>query len=255
MSDRVRVVREGAVVRVTLERPPLNILDRQLNRALAEALDRLAGARDCAVVVLSGGEQRAFSAGVEIAEHVPEAAPAMLEDFHAAVRALGRCECVTIAAVRGAALGGGLELALACDLVLAEETAKLGLPEIQLGCYPPIAAAILPARIGWAAACELVLTGEAITPARALALGLVNRVCPEGGLAAATDELVRALTRHSPAVLREAKRALREGAAQPPSAALRRIEQRFLDDLMSLSDAEEGIRAFLEKRAPVWRNR
>ena len=251
----VQVERAGAVARVRLDRPPLNVLDRPTSRGLAEALDGLAGADAIAAVVISGGSARAFSAGVEIADHVPESAPGMLEDFHAAIRAVARCESVTIAAIRGLALGGGFELALACDLLVAEEDAKLGLPEIQLGCYPPVAAALLPARAGWAVACEFALLGEPMTPARAHALGLVNRVCPPGALDPAVDELMRPLLRLSPAVLREAKRALREGAGRAFPAALRAVERRFLGDLLRLSDAEEGIRAFLEKRAPGWRNR
>ncbi len=100
-----------------------------------------------------------------------------------------------------------------------------------------------------------MLLGDPITPARAHALGLVNRVCAEGALASATGELLESLGRHSPAVLREAKRALRTGAAQPPAAALRTIERCYLSDLMALDDAGEGIRAFLEKRPAEWRNR
>jgi cyclohexa-1,5-dienecarbonyl-CoA hydratase len=254
MSPPLRIEREGAIARVMLDRPPLNVLDRATSRALAAAVGNLAAEHDVAVLVISGGAARGFSAGVEVADHVPATVAGMLEDFHAAIRALQGCGCVTVAAIHGLALGGGFELALACDLIVAEESSRLGLPEIALGCYPPVAAALLPARAGWAVACELVLAGEPIAAARAHALGLVNRVCADGGLAAATDELVGTLTRHSPAVLREAKRALREGASQPFASALRRIERRYLDDLMKLADSGEGIRAFLEKRPPVWRN-
>ena len=249
------IERSGAVARVTLDRPPLNVLDRALSRALAEAVTDLARDRDLAAIVLGGGASRGFSAGVEVQDHVPESVAGMFEDFHAAIRAILGCECVTVAAIHGLALGGGLELALACDLMIAEESARLGLPEIGLGCYPPVAAALLPSRVGWAAAAELVLIGDPITPARAHALGLVNRVCAEGAIAASTEELLRAVTRHSPAVLREAKRALHTGAREAPNGALRAIEQSYLRDLIGLADAEEGIRAFLEKRPPEWRNR
>ncbi|HTM57892.1 MAG TPA: enoyl-CoA hydratase-related protein [Candidatus Udaeobacter sp.] len=255
MSAPLRIERAGRVARVILDRPPLNVLDRALSRALAAAVTGLAGDREIAAIVVSGGGSRGFSAGVEVADHVPETVASMLEDFHGAIRALLQAEAVTVAAIHGLALGGGFELALACDLVIAEDSAKLGLPEIGLGCYPPVAAALLPARIGWAAAAELVLLGDPITPARAQALGLVNRVCAEGALGATTDELLKALNRLSPAVLREAKRALRTGAEHPPAGALRAIERSYLADLIALDDAAEGIRAFLEKRAAEWRNR
>ena len=255
MTSLLRVTREGAIARVALNRPPLNVLSRELDQELSATIDALAAERDVAVIVLSGGEARGFSAGVEVADHVPATIEAMLADFHGVIRALGRCDAVTLAAIHGMALGGGLELALACDLVIAEADATLGLPEITLGCYPPVGAALLPARIGWSAACELVLTGEPLTPDRAYALGLVTRVCAPGSLAAATGDVAKSLLARSPAVLREAKRALREGASHDGSEALRRIEQRYLGELMQLEDAGEGIRAFLDKRPPRWRNR
>jgi cyclohexa-1,5-dienecarbonyl-CoA hydratase len=255
VNSLLRLRRDGAIARLALDRPPLNVLSRPLNRELAGAIEALSAEPDVAVIVIGGGEARGFSAGVEVADHVPATVAGMLEDFHQVVRALWRCDAITVAAVHGVALGGGFELALACDLVVAESNATLGLPEIQLGCYPPVGAAVLPARIGWAAACELVLGGEPLTPERAAALGLVNRVCAPGALEAATAELIRPLLARSPAVLRETKRALREGATQEPAAALRGIERRYLADLMRLDDAAEGVRAFVEKRAPRWTNR
>lgn len=255
MSAPLRIARDGALARVSLDRPPLNVLDRPLDRALADAVTRIAARPEVAVLVLDGGEARGFSAGVEVADHVPGKVDGMLEDFHAAIRALWSAECVTVAAIHGFALGGGLELAIACDLIVAEESARLGLPEIALGCYPPVAAAMLPGRDGWAIAAELALTGEPLSGARAMALGLVNRTCRSGDLSAETARFVAPLLARSPAVLREAKRALREGAAHAPAEALTRIERRYLRDLMRLEDAQEGIRAFQEKRPPQWKNR
>ena len=250
----VRVVREGAVVRLSLDRPPLNILDRPLNAALAAAIRACSAETATALIVLDGGGARGFSAGVEVADHVPGKVAEMLEDFHAVIRTLWEADCPTLAAVHGFALGGGLELALACDFVVAERDARLGLPEIALGCYPPAAAAMLPRRIGGAAAAELVLRGEGFTPARGHELGLVNHVCRPGTLAEETRRWIEPLLEKSPAVLREAKRALRLGASLAPADALAGIERRYLDDLMALADAREGIAAFQEKRPPKWRN-
>jgi len=127
------------------------------------------------------------------------------------------------------------------------------LPEIQLGCLPPVAAALLPSRIGWARASELVCLGEPIDPAAAAAMGLVNRVCAPGEREAAAAALLAPLLKLSPAVVREAKRALHLGAGAT-APALPPIEQRYVEQLMQLSDAQEGIAAFLAKRPPQWRN-
>ena len=253
-AGTVRVRREGAVARVSLDRAPLNVLDRPLGRALADAVAAIAADRDVAVLVMDGGDARGFSAGVEVADHTPELVGEMLAAFHGAVRALWACACPSVALVHGFAMGGGLELALACDQVVVESDARLGFPEIALGCYPPVAAAILPARIGWAAANDLVLGGEPFTSEHALALGLVNRICAPGAREAACAELVAPLLRHSPAVLREARLSLKIGEGGAQEAALTAIEKRYLDTLMKLGDANEGIAAWLAKRAPQWRN-
>jgi cyclohexa-1,5-dienecarbonyl-CoA hydratase len=253
--NAVHVARDGALARVTLDRPTHNVLDRALNRELAGAIRSLDADSAVAVIVLDGGTARGFSAGVEIADHTHERVGGMLADFHAAIRSLWACDCVTIAAIHGFAQGGGFELALACDLVLAEDDARLSFPEIGLGCYPPVAAAVLPSRVGWAVACELVLGGEPFTAARAATLGLVNHVCAPGTLAAAVDRFAAPFAARSPAVLREAKRALRESTGPGEAHALERIERRYLDSLMKLEDSTEGIQAYLEKRPARFQNR
>jgi cyclohexa-1,5-dienecarbonyl-CoA hydratase len=255
VSEPLQITRAGAVVRITIARPPVNVLDRETNRALAAAIHAHSRDVSVAALVLDGAGAKGFSAGVDVADHAPGRVAGMLEDFHAAVRALWRAECPTLAAIHGFALGGGLELAIACDLVVAERNARLGFPEIRLGAYPPVAAAVLPGRVGWAMACELTLGGGEIDAGRAHALGLVNRVADAGAIEAGVEALLRPVLAHSPAVVREAKRALREGAAAAPGTALSRIEERYLGSLMRLGDADEGIRAFLEKRPPLWGNR
>jgi cyclohexa-1,5-dienecarbonyl-CoA hydratase len=245
---------EPPVVRLVLDRPPLNVIDRALARGIAAAVAEAAADPRTAAIVIEGAGERGFSAGVEIEEHLPGRIDGMLADVHAAVRAVWEAECPTVAAVHGTTLGGGLELALACDVVVAESDAVLGFPEIKLGCFPPVAAALLPRRIGWAAACEIVLGGERLTAERAQALGLVHRICEPGRRRESVAALIAPWLERSPAVVRQAKHALREGRERPGLEALARIERRYLDALMSLDDAHEGIRAYLEKRPPLFRN-
>lgn len=243
-------VRDG-VAHVRLHRPPLHILDVATNRALAAALRDLGdGAR---VVVLGSEGGRAFSAGVAIEEHTRERVGAMLEAFHGVFRAMVELRAPVIAAVRGPALGGGCELVAFCDAVLAEESATFGLPEIRLGCYPPVAALVLPAVVGHARAADLILSGEPIDARAAHAAGLVTRVVADGTLAAELPGFVERYARHSGAALALAREAMGRGPAF--LAALAGAEERYLRRLMETHDANEGIAAWMEKRAPRWQHR
>jgi len=242
------------VARVTLHNPPLNILTLPAIHDYSAALGRVE--RDTAAVcVLSSSSERAFSAGVDVAEHTREKAAGMLEHFHALVRKVRGIECVTIAAVRGLCLGGGFELAMACDMIVAEEGATFGLPEIWLGCFPPVAAVVLARHITPQKAFEMVLSGETITAQEAHAMGLVNVLAPTGRLDEALDRFLSRFTDKSVAALRIARRALRVSEEVVYGAGLDETERIYLDDLMRTKDAEEGIRAFLERRAPKWEDR
>ncbi len=239
----------GRVREIRLDRPPVNVLDLEL---LAE-LDRAVAETNEAILLLRG-EGKLFSAGVDVADHVPERVEKMIQSFH---RLLGRLEqgpAVSVAAIHGAALGGGLELALACDLTVATADCRVGLPEIRLGVFPPWAAARFPARFPSSAVAELMLTGEEMSGARAQALGLINRLAPETGLDAGIDELLGVLLRHSDATLRHARHALALGR-RPDGEALPAVERLYLNELMATEDASEGLRAFIERRPPVWRHR
>jgi cyclohexa-1,5-dienecarbonyl-CoA hydratase len=229
---------EGRLARIVLARPPLNVLDRA---HLEELAARAEEARGAAVILLEGaGTCRAFSAGNDVRDHAPERAPAMLRAFHRAVRALLDAGAVTVADVRGDALGGGCELVACCDLAYASPLARFGQPEIDVGCFPPVAASVLPRRIGWTRACELILLGRRISAEEACAYGLVTRVEPAGA-----GDAVQALLGKSAAVLRLAKQAMRAGS-------LEEGERAYVEKLLPLPDCAEGVRAFLEKRTPRW---
>ena len=247
--------RDG-VARLTLSKPPLNVLDIAMMREINAALDGLDDDPSVKVLVFDAAEgSKAFSAGVDVSEHTAEKVEEMIEVFHRIFRLLDRLEVPTVAVVGGAALGGGCELALFCDMVIASEKASFGQPEIQVGVLPPIAVVALPDIIGPKKAMEMVLIGDRIRAPEALQIGLVNKVVPPEELPAAADEFVGKLTKLSGAVVRLTKRAVRIGSVGPFADGLAAVEELYLGPLMATEDANEGLAAFMEKRAPVWKDR
>ncbi len=247
--------REGRAATLTLSRPPLNILQLADLQALERTLGGLSRDPDLDLLVLRGAGERAFSAGVAVQDHVGERIGPALAAFHGAVRLLHQLGAITLACVGGHCLGGGLELVLACDLVLAADGATFGLPEITLGCYPPVAAALLPRWVGRPRALELLLTGRTFDAAEAERLGLLTRRVAAAELEGASAELIAALLGHSGAALRLAKRAARAGEELPFGPALTAAERIYLEELLPTADMNEGIAAFLEKRKPRWQHR
>ncbi len=252
-GSTVGVERQDRTVTITVDRPPLNILDIATIEALHGALAEEAARPSTDVVVLKTAGTRIFSAGVEIGDHTPDKVPGMLKSFHDLIRLFLEIDPVSICVVQGAALGGGAEVALACDLVVAAEGAKFAFPEIDLACYPPVALATLPYRVGPQRAAELVLTGAALTAEEARAHGLVNRVVPADDLGDATARLVEELTSKSPTVLKLTAKLLRQTYKQHFLDELQRAEDAYLSELAETDDMKEGIQAFIEKRKPVWK--
>ena len=241
----------GSVARIVLARPPLNILTIPMMEEIADALAwaaTLTGLK--AVLVAASG--KAFSAGVDVEDHRGDRVKPMLEAFHGIFRRLHDLECVTVAAVQGAALGGGAELATVCDLVVAADTATLGQPEITVGVIAPIAVLHYPLRVGPQRALQLLLSGRVMGAAEALAIGLVDRVVPAAGLAEAVEAELARFTAQSAAILRLTKRALRETLGLPFHLGLGQLEDFYQYELMATDDAGEGLRAFVEKRRPLW---
>lgn len=262
-------IKDG-VARLTLNRPPLNILHIAMLEEINAALLNLApsppnplspslgrgdergeGLQPRLLVIAAEG--RAFSAGVDVADHTAGRIEAMIQKFHRIFLQLHALDIPTIAAVQGPALGGGCELALACDLVVASDAATFAQPEIKLGVIAPYACIRLPRLIGPKQAAELLLTGATIPAAEAAQLGLVNRIVPAAEFSAAVEQLIGQLAALSGAALALCKRAMRF-ADLPFSEALAAVERLYLEDLMATADAHEGLTAFLEKRKPVWRN-
>lgn len=239
---------DGAKARITLRRPPANVLDRALIAELDAALERVA-ASGASVLVLESADPRNFSAGVAVQDHAPEVVAETLRSFHALFRRLYAAPFVTIAKVRGRCLGGGCELALFCDLVIAADTASFALPEISLGCFPPVALSAFPYRFGRAAV-ELVLSGEPVSGIDALRSGLVSRFVPRDELDEHVEGLADALAAKSRPVLALTARTLRSVWSPGFERALDDAERTYLEGLVPLADYREGMAAFLEKRPP-----
>ncbi len=245
-------INEG-VARLTLNRPPLNILTLASIRELAGALDTVARQPRLKALVLAA-HGKAFCAGVDVADHTPERTEPMIREFCALFTQLRTLSVPTVAVVQGAALGGGTELAVACDMVLAAASARFGQPEIKLGVFPPIAAALFPQLIGYQQAARLLFCGETINAGEAAQLGLVTTVVEDGELETALERLLAQLRGMSAAALHMTKRALLCGADLGVTRALPRIEDLYLHGLMITADAREGVQSFIEKRQPVWRD-
>jgi enoyl-CoA hydratase len=255
----VRLARDGAVATVVIDRPKqLNALDAATLQDLARAVREIRRDASVGAVLVTGAGEKAFSAGADI----PAMARMSASEGHAYSRlgheVLGRLEALPIpvvAAVNGVALGGGLELALACDLIVASERARLGQPEINLGLVPGFGGTQrLVRRIGQPRARELVYLGQALAAADALRIGLVDRVVPVERLAEEAASLARELAAKAPLALAQAKRATAV-AADADLATGCRYETEAFGVTFASEDRVEGLRAFLEKRAPVWKGR
>lgn len=243
---------KGRVGTLLLDRPPLNVMNIAMMNGLHQATSKAAG--QCDLLIFRGAGDRAFSAGAEVADHVPDRVGTMLRAFHSIFRELWHSKIVTIAAVHGHCLGGGCELATFCDFVVATESAMFGLPEIKLGCFPPVAMVTFPRLVGMRAAFDLILSGRTISAVEAQRVGLVTRVVPDEALDQSVAALVSDLRALSPDVLAMARRQLWNADGFDFDRSLQSVEDFYLSELMKTHDANEGIRAFLEKRQPAWQS-
>jgi cyclohexa-1,5-dienecarbonyl-CoA hydratase len=250
----INVVNAGETVSVVLNRPPLNVLNipamQEINAALSELLRH-----ETAKVLLIKAKGKAFSAGVDIADHTAEKVNSMIGEFHRIFHSLHLFAIPTVAVVDGTALGGGCELAVYCDMVVASERAKFGQPEIKVGVFPPVAAAIFPRLVNRNRALELLLSGETISASEAERIGLINKVFPVEGFESSVEAFVEKFTSQSQAILKLAKRAVDAGLYRQCTEALGRAEEIYLNEMMRTEDTREGLQAFLEKRQPMWKNR
>ena len=247
---------DGQVVRLVLDAPKANVLDAEMMHDLQSELDELKTHSHLKLIQFTGAGDH-FSFGASVAEHTRDKAAAMLTQFHALFYTLAELAIPTAAMISGQCLGGAMELALMCNFMFVDRTARLGQPEIILGVFPPPASLLLPLKVGQARADDMILTGRTLTADEIVNFGLAtalfdDRPAMEAGIEA---WISKHILPKSAIALRHAVRASRWRFNQVIKAELNRLQELYVNDLMATQDANEGIAAFLEKRPPVWQNR
>ena len=255
----VTMTEDGGVAIVTLDNPPLNLLSEAAHDELAACAGQFAASESLRAVIFTGSGERAFSAGSDIREFAAEMRPgggkARADREHRVFNAIASLAKPTLAAINGLAMGGGLEFALACDIRIADDAARLALPEIKLGVFPGGGGTErLPRLVGESKAMELMYLGEPISAQEALRIGLINRIAPRGQALRVARRMAGQIAGHSGKALGIMKRVIRTSRETAVEAAAdhvgRAIEEAFLTD-----DFREGVTAFMEKRAPHFRHR
>ncbi|HEY3929463.1 MAG TPA: enoyl-CoA hydratase/isomerase family protein [Candidatus Koribacter sp.] len=243
-----------SIARITLNNPPYNTLTVPLMSELADAIEGLEGKSEVKCILLDSS-QKTFSAGISIEDSKPDRVFQTLEAFNRVFQAISEISKPLIVVVNGPAIGAGSELVAFGDMIIATPNARFAQPEVKMGVFPPFAAIMLPAVIGPKKTYELILTGQSLTAEEALRLGFVNQVVPEAELATTVKELVAKIVEFSAPVLEMTKRVIATSIGRPLAEAMKKSQDIYLNQLMSLQDVEEGLRAVLEKRKPVWKNR
>jgi len=243
------------VAKIGINRPPLNILNSETLLELTVALEKAQSDPSVFLVIIAGSGSRAFSACVDIKDHLPDKVSSTLSIFNRVFYTLRSLDKPVVAVVNGVALGGGCELAMGCDMIIASETAQFGQPEITVGAIPPVAVVLLPKLVGPAKAFELILTGDVITAVEAKQIGLVNKVMPPENLDECVGEMIGKLREKSPVVLELTHRSLRQILDVDFKKELEEVTGMYLNLLMRTEDAVEGLKAFMEKRKPQWKGK
>jgi cyclohexa-1,5-dienecarbonyl-CoA hydratase len=250
----LKIKKADGVARITLARPKHNVLDIEMMNELNTELDLLSVDTElkCAVIL---GEGPSWCAGVEVADHKPEMVSEMIAVFNGIFERIDKIEVPVIACVQGACLGGGMEVAIACDVIVAAKSASFGQPEIKLGFFPPYAAIRLPQLIGPAKAIEVCTTGRRYSAEEARQMGFVGYVADDDQLTDTLDRLIGDIRTASPLIIRLNKRAVKKHLGLKFKEALDGVSDLFLNELMKTEDTLEGIRSFEEKRRPQWKNK
>jgi cyclohexa-1,5-dienecarbonyl-CoA hydratase len=242
------------IARLTLNNPPHNVLIVPMMKEMAEAIESLNGRADVKAILLTSSQQ-AFSAGISLEDSRPDRVFQTLDAFTRVFQAMVDISKPVLVVVNGPAIGAGSELVGFGDMVIATPKAKFAQPEVKLGVFPPFAAVMLPQIIGQKKTYELILTGEALSAEEALKFGFVNKVVPEAELNAYVEGLIFRISEFSGPVLEVTKRVINSSIGQPLKKAMKTSQDLYLNELMSLEDVQEGLRAVIEKRKPIWKNK
>ncbi len=253
--ENIEFVKNRSIATIRLNYPPANVMNLVMIAELNLVLEEIHTDESIAAIVFSGGSQKHFSTGVDIKDHTLDKIELMLKGFHQIFRTLAKSDRITLAAVHGYCLGGGMELATFCDCVIATEGAVFGQPEIKVGCFPPVAAAWLPLIMNPKKAFEIAVFGENLSAQEAYDLGLVNQIVPENEFSQAVNHWCEKISMLSGAVLKKTKLALMVSLEGPFLKALDEAERIYLSELVKTEDIAEGIDAFMNKRKPEWRHR
>ena len=248
------LTKTNSIGKITINRPPVNVMNIETLQEINNALEVMKKDPEVKVLLITGSGSKAFSAGVEIRDHIGDRAPIMIEVFDHLFKILLDLDKPTIAVVNGIALGGGCEVAAACDMVIASEKAQFGQPEIKLAVIPPVGAVFFSRIFGLRKGMEFILSGDNIDAREAERLGLVNKVVPDADLEKASMEFAQRFAEKSGVALRLARQCI-----------YRTIDLNLKDALdvatelggisMASEDGVEGLSAYLEKRKPVWKNK
>lgn len=242
------------ITRITLNRPPANVLSIDMMQELGTAIESLEYQRDVKLVTLFGSG-RYFSAGFELGDHLGDRGYMMLESFRRIFEGIAKVDKPTLAVVAGSALGAGSILAASCDITLAAQSAKFGHPEIRGGVFNTVAAALLPRLVGRKRAMEILMLGTSFGAPEAERMGLITRAVPDDRLDAEVSAVVQRFQDSSAPVAQLTRRAIARGLDLPYAEAVGHAEDVYLNQLLNTQDVEEGLRAVAEKRKPAWKDR
>ncbi len=250
--ENILLEKKEGVGKITINRPPLNIIDIKTIEEMNEALVRFKTDDEVKVVVITAAGTKAFSAGVEVKDHLGGKLAKMVEVFTRLFILLLEVDKPTIAVVNGLALGGGCEVIAGCDMAIASDKATFGQPEIKLGVYPPPATQLYPRLMGLKKAFELILSGDSIDAKEAERIGLVNKVVPADELEKSASEFIKRFTGNSGLALTQARRAIYRGLELEFRKAME-VVAADSELVMAGPNSVEGLTSFVEKRKAVWK--
>src|SRR3954452_16953652 len=242
------------VPRITMNHPTYNVLTVPMMTELAEAIESLNGRGDIKCILLDSS-QKMFSAGISLEDSRPERVFQTLDAFTRVFQAIGEISKPLMVVVNGQASGAGSEMVAFGDMIIATENARFAQPEVKMGVFPPFAAIMLPQLIGPKKTYEMILTGQPLSAEEAQQLGLINKMVPETELSKTVNDVLGRIGEISAPVLEMTKKVIGSTMGMPLDEAIKRSHNIYLNQLMDLEDAQEGLRAVIEKRKPVWKNK